>query len=71
MTPVGGGGGGRGGHGQDDRQTCLIGMGFLLTVNNYTKFEVNIFSKDRDIRKTLILSANSKLKRGITTSACQ
>ena len=62
MTPTGG-------QGQDDiqtdRQTCPIGMGSLLIVNNYSKFEVNIFNKDRDIRKSLILSENSKWKRGI------
>ena len=34
-----------------DRQTCHIGMGSFFIVNNYSKFEVNIFSKDRDIKK--------------------
>ena len=35
----------------------------FLIVNNYSNFEVNIFSKDRDIRKRLILSENSKSKK--------
>ena len=42
-----------------DRQTCPIGMGSLFVVNNYSKFEINIFSKDRNIRKRLILSEKS------------
>ena len=49
-----------------DRQTDLPywnGFPFFI-VNNYSKFEVNIFSKDRDIRKRLILSENSKWKKG-------
>ena len=49
---------------QTDRQTCPIRMGSLFIVNNYSKSEVNIFSKDRDIRKRLILSKNSKCKKG-------
>ena len=35
-----------------------------MTVSNFCKFEVNIFSKDRDIRKMLILSENSNSKKG-------
>ena len=49
-----------GGQGQDDRQTCPIGMDSLFIVNNYSKFEINIFSKDRDIIK-LIYSAKTEI----------
>ena len=42
-----------------DRPALLEWVPFLM-VNNYSKFEVNIFCKDIDIRKRLILSKNSK-----------
>ena len=33
------------------RVTCLLAWVFLFIVNNYSEFQVNIFSYDRDIRK--------------------
>ena len=36
----------------------------FFIVNNYSKFEVNIYSKDRDIKKRLNLSENSTSKKG-------
>ena len=48
-----------------DRSALLKWVPFL-TINNYSKFEINIFSKCRDTRKRLILSKKSKSKRGIT-----
>ena len=44
----------KGGQGQDDRQTersDLLEWIPFLAINNYSKFEINIFSKDRDTRK--------------------
>ena len=53
--------------GQDDKQTDLqLEWVPFFIVNNYPKSEVNIFSKERNIRKWLILNENSKCKRGIT-----
>ena len=46
-----------------DRPTLLEWVPILM-VNNYSKFAVNIFSKDRDIRKGLIVSENAKSKKG-------
>ena len=40
----------------------------VLIVNDYSKFEVNIFSNDRYFRKRLILSEILSRKRSITMS---
>ena len=47
---------------------ALLKWAPFLIVNNYTKFEENILSKDRDTRKRLILRENSKSKRDMTVS---
>ena len=50
------------GQAYDDRETdrtTLLEWLPIFIVNNYSKFEVNILSKDRNIRKRLILSEDS------------
>ena len=42
-----------------DRPALFECVSFLI-VNNHSKCEVNIFSKDKDIRKRMILSEKSK-----------
>ena len=45
-----------------DKPALLEWISFFI-LNNYSKFEVNIFGKDRDIRKRLKILSR---KRGIT-----
>ena len=52
---------------QTDKSALLERVPFLI-VNNYSKFEVNIFSNERNITKILILNENSTSKRGIAKS---
>ena len=39
--------------------TCPTGMGSLLIVNNWSEFQVNIFSNERDIRNIKVLACRA------------